>query len=113
MKNVKLLNCSSASTTDPVIDNDSKITENETELILFARADREKEEWFNLFKKASKSQLPSSYDYMKSTNSITSNNTTIIPNKKSIDKSENISLSYSASNDTVSLKNMTETNNCY
>ena len=37
-------------------------------MILFARCDREKEEWFNLFKKASKTQFLSSADYMKSLN---------------------------------------------
>ncbi|RMZ94273.1 testis-expressed sequence 2 isoform X1 [Brachionus plicatilis] len=41
-------------------------SETETELILFARTDREKEEWFSLFKKSSSKQLLSSEHYRSS-----------------------------------------------
>jgi hypothetical protein len=69
LKKIKLLSKSSLlneSTTVAINENNSNEIDEENQLILFARCDREKEEWFNLFKKASKNQLPSSDDYMKS-----------------------------------------------
>jgi hypothetical protein len=43
-------------------------------LVLFARTDREKEEWFNLFKKSSSNKLADSIHYLKQSKTRTSHN---------------------------------------
>ncbi len=115
LKNVKLL--SKTSTTDTPIDNitptdcDEKLLP-ENHLILIARCDREKEEWFNLFRKASKNELPSSNDYMKPSTTTTASTTSSTPppvlKKAESGKTDNLSFTYEASNETVSLKNNIE-----
>lgn len=83
LKKIKLISKSSSvnETTSTTASDNNLVTKDDdkffldNQLILFARCDREKEEWFNLFKKASKNQLPSSYDYMKSTNVLNTSNT--------------------------------------
>ena len=68
-------------------------------LVLFARTDREKEEWFNLFKKSSSNRLLDSVHYLKQNKTTrSSSNKTINVNLSSSSSTANISLNTSALN---------------
>ena len=84
-------------------------------LILFARTDREKEEWFKLFKKAAAQKLMDSTQYLrqqkaKLTASMTPSSSSMQINKASDAKASenNVSFSYDASSDKIVYKQAEE-----
>lgn len=104
------------SPTTQTISKDGTQLESDT-LILFARTDREKEEWFKLFNKSSAKKLQDSNHFSKlnekrmqllstekksASTSIVSNNINLATMKKDSENSDSVcKFSYSASNDKI------------
>jgi hypothetical protein len=88
--------------------NKSTLLDTNTTLILFARTDREKEEWFQLFKKASAKKLLDSSNYIKQNRYVKQDSSTKLESNnnssKEISLNSTMKLVYCANSDKIIYK---------